>query len=148
MQNSPMFNNIFILLKSDPRFEDFFQELNHPKSLPTSFILTKFAFIVGLRIVDLKRVRDITGRKLKKIETILIAIFFSLPFVDLISTMFLITMPTKKKSATDPVLKAAMLKDSKEAQRERLMKQNQQAFEAGKISKMEYLKNLENYKSR
>ncbi len=145
LQHNPLFSNAFEILKTNPLYADFLRELNHPAEPDPSALYIKFAFIIALRIVDLKRVRDILSRKLSAIETILIAIFFSLPFVDFFSTIMLVTLPSKKHSKENAPLKEAHAIDVKEAQRERLLKQNEAMFKAGKISRADFERAREKY---
>lgn len=142
LQHNPLFKNAFMLLQSDPLYSDMLQDLNRPPQAVSSNLMLKFAFLLALRIVDLKRVRDIVNRKLGALETALIVIVFSLPFVDLISTIFLVTLPPKKNSPNQ-LLSDAHAVDKKQAHRERLIKMNKDLFESGKISKAEYLQALE-----
>ena len=146
LQNNPMFANVFALLKSDPMYSDILDDLNHPAKPDPSVFFIKIAFIIALRIVDLKRVRDILNRKLSAMETTLIAVFFSLPFVDLFSTIMLVTLPPKKDSPNAPLNEAHAV-DLKEAQRERLLMQNEAMFKAGKISRADFEKAREKYQS-
>ena len=41
-----------------------------------------------LRMIDIKRIRDIVDRNLTRMETTLVAVVFSIPFIDFFSTMF------------------------------------------------------------
>ena len=145
MQHNPLFKNVFLLLQSDPAYSDLLHDLNQAPKMTLSIIATRYAFILALRIVDLKRIRDIVNRQLTKVETLLVIVFFSLPFVDLISTIFLMTLPPKKTPAISSFLKEAHAVNLHEAQKERLIKRNQELFETGKISKAEYQRSLEKY---
>ncbi|MBC7715008.1 MAG: hypothetical protein H7177_16800 [Rhizobacter sp.] len=145
LQHNPLFANVFQLLQADPTYADMLKELNHAPKFDMKMFATRYAFILALRIVDLKRLRDIVNRQLTKVETILVIVFFSLPFVDLISTIFLVTMPPKKTPAISTFLKEAHAVNLHEAQKERLIKRNEELFKAGKISKVEYMKGLEKY---
>jgi hypothetical protein len=148
IQHNPLFRNVFELLRADPTYADLLKELNTPAKITFSMIATRYAFILALRLVDLKRIRDIVNRQLSKIETILVIVIFSLPFVDLISTIFLMTLPPKKTAAISGFLRESHANNILEAQKERLIKRNQDLFDSGKISKVEYLKSLEKYNNK
>jgi hypothetical protein len=146
LEHNPLFRNIFTLLRSDPHYANLIHDLSSAQKMTFSLIATRYAFIIALRIVDLKRLRDIVNRQLTKVEILFVFILFSLPFVDLITTIFLISMPAKKTPAISQFLKEAHTVNLHEAQKERLLKRNQELFETGKISKAEYIKALEKYK--
>ena len=145
MQHNPLLRDSFKLVQSLPGYGDILEDLNTPSKPDPSRLLIKFAFIIMLRIVDLKRIRDIVNRKLTIIETSLVSIFFSLPFVDIFSTVMLITLPAKKYSIENSGLKEAHALDVKMAQKEALMRKNKEMFEAGKISRADFERNRDRY---
>ncbi|MBC7427296.1 MAG: hypothetical protein H7336_01710 [Bacteriovorax sp.] len=145
MQHNPMFANVFILLQSDPSYADMLKDFGQAQKFTFTLFAARYAFIIALRIIDLKRIRDIVNRQLTKVETISVFIIFSLPFVDLISTIVLMTLPPKKSPAISTFLKEAHAVNLHEAQKERLVKRNKELFDSGKISKAEYIKFLEKY---
>lgn len=147
LQHTPVFKHSFEILKSSPIYEDFLRELNNPPKPDPSILFYKIAFLIALRFIDLKRVRDILNRKLSALETILIAVFFSVPFIDFFSTIMLVTLPPKKHSVENAPLIEAHAMDVRESQRERLLKQNEAMFKAGKISRADFELAREKYKA-
>lgn len=145
MQHNPLFKNSFALIETLPGYSEILQDLARPSKVDPSELIIRFGFIALLRMIDLKRVRDIIGRQLSLQESALIAIVFSIPFVDLLSTVMLMTLPSKKHSLKNSPLTEAHAIDVKMAQRERLLAQNTAQFKAGKISRADFEKNREKY---
>lgn len=145
MQHNPLLKDSFKLIQTMPGYGEILEDLNTPVKPDPSKLLIKIAFIVLLRIVDLKRIRDIVNRKLSLLETSLISIFFSLPFVDIFSTIMLVTLPPKKYSLENAGLKEAHAVDVLMAEKESLMRKNKEMFEAGKISRADFEKNRDKY---
>lgn len=99
----------FVTLQQDPNTRELIQFLsttslygpiiqNLSTAAAPTFIITviKFLFFIPLRIIDIKRVKDIYGRELSFTEIAVIAIILSLPYVDFFSTIALSIIPPNK----------------------------------------------------
>lgn len=143
----PESHQILSQLSMNPMYASFFESLAGSPRATTTDIVIKYLFLIPLRLIDIKRIRDIVDEKLSMAKTIFYAIFLSLPLVDLVATIFLsIIRPNKfAKNEFDRVVKDSDLKEAK-AESDLIM--FKRMFDDGKISKAEYLKALENHKRK
>jgi uncharacterized membrane protein YhaH (DUF805 family) len=143
----PESHQILRTLSTNPMYASFFESLAASPKATTVDIVIKYLFLIPLRLIDIKRIRDIVDEKLSAAKTIFYAVFLSLPLVDLVATIFLsIIKPNKyAKNEFDRVVKDS---DLKEAKAENDLAMYKRMFDDGKISKAEYLKALEEQKKK
>lgn len=146
LTHNPAMSQIMAVYKQLPQFNSWMEELKAGANPPLSSIIIKYLFFIPLRVIDIKRMRDIVNRNLTMVETVMIAFFFSLPFVDLLATCFLVVIPSNKHAKNSALTREVKAQDMKEAQVERLLQQNQKLFEEGKISRADYIKTRDKYK--
>lgn len=145
MEKNPLYRASFDLLKSMPQYHEMMIDLKAMANPSFTAIIIRYLFLVPLRIIDIKRIRDIVNRNLNGMEITIVAIFFSLPFVDFITTLFLVLIPANK-FAKNKTINEIKKVDMKSAQDENFLQLNQRLFEAGKISRAEFEKARDNYK--
>lgn len=145
MQNNPHYSNTFEMIKHLPEYREFMTMLKAEANPSMSSIIIRYLVLIPLRIIDIKRIRDIVNRNLSVTETTIVAVVFSLPFVDLISTIFLAIIPPSKK-VQNPFVKDIQKADLHSAQVEKYLQLNQKLFESGKISRADYIKARDKYK--
>lgn len=134
---------ILRMLSTFPIYASIFETLASTPPISTSDIVIKYLFFIPLRLIDIKRIRDIVDSPLSAMKTFFYVIFLSLPFVDLIATIFLSVIPPKKPTHDLNPLSAE--KDLVEAKVENEMNMYKKLFEEGKISQAEYLKAVEEH---
>ncbi len=110
---------------------------NFNPSYATLFMIIRWFFFIPLRVIDLRRIRDILDRELTMPESVFIAVILSLPYVDFFTTIFLSSVRPFyfAKSKFEGEIKKL---DQSEADREKQLLLNKQQFEAGKISRAIY----------
>ncbi len=118
---------------------------NFNPSYSTPFLIIRWFFYIPLRMIDLKRIRDIVDRELTTIETVIICVVFSIPYVDFLTSIFLSSIRPFyfAKSKFEGDIKQ---NDKAEASIEAQLLKNKQLFEAGKISRAIYEANREKLK--
>lgn len=146
LQSRPELASIFAVYKQFPQYHEFLASLKAAANPSLTDIIIRYLFLIPLRVIDIKRVRDIVNRNLTGVETTMVAVIFSLPFVDLLSTLFLAVIPANKH-AKNPLVKEIKQADMHSAQVEKYLQLNQKLFESGKISRADYLKARDKYKS-
>lgn len=140
IQSSPDFPQLISLLSSSPQLKGLVPYLS--SNFGTSFIdiSLKYLFILILRIVDIKRIRDLVNRNLTMPENIAVVGILSLPYIDFLSTVVLVLMPSNK-FAKNELHAEIKKKDLHDARVEKTQAINQKLFEQGKISRAEFEKN-------
>ena len=136
--------DVLRMLSTVPMYASMFETLASTPPASTADIVIKYLFFIPLRLVDIKRIRDIVDSPLSAMKTFLYVIILSLPFVDLISTIFLSVIPPKHSDPGNLDPKAAQ-RDVIEAKVENEMIMYKKLFEEGKISQAEYLSALEKH---
>ena len=96
--HKPEYKMVLDLVKSEAHYAEQLKWLQNISAPTQSSYLIKYSFVVLLRYIDLKRVKDILGRKLKTIEVLMIFFIFSIPFVEFISAIVLMIYPSKFKN--------------------------------------------------
>lgn len=96
LEHNPKFTDAFYIIKSLPQYHESMATFKREASPTLMTTLIHFLFLIPLRIIDIKRIKDIFGRCLSTQEIIFISITFSLPFVDFLSTTALMLLPSKK----------------------------------------------------
>jgi len=119
--------------------------LNFNPSYAGMFEIVRWFFYIPLRMIDLKRIRDIVDRELSLIETVLICGIFSIPYVDFLTSIFLSSIRPFyfAKSKFEGEIKK---NDKEEASIEAQLLKNKELFQAGKISRAIYEVNREKLK--
>jgi len=120
---------------------------NFNPSYATPFMLIRWFFFIPLRVIDLRRIRDILDRDLTISESIFIVVILSLPYVDFFTTIFLSSVKPFyfAKSKFEGEIKKL---DQDEANRERQILLNKQLFESGQISRSIYEARRDDLKKR
>lgn len=139
MKANPDYKYLIEQLNQAPHFAYAFKALDQAPKPTMLVIAIKYLFIIPFRMIDIKRVKDIVDRELTSAEIVLIAVIFTLPYVDFFTTLGLSIIPAfyyaNKKNISN--VKASDLKD---AQNEKFLQLNQKLFESGKISRADYIK--------
>ena len=148
----PLLVESFYKFKINPDYKFLIQQVSMNPNVALAFkaleqapqqsiliIVIKYLFIIPFRMIDIKRIRDLVDRELTNNEMIIIAVVFTLPYVDFFTTLGLSMLPplyyAKKRSLEN--IKNTDLKDAK---KEEFLRLNQKLFESGKISRADYLK--------
>jgi uncharacterized membrane protein YhaH (DUF805 family) len=141
----PESSQILRTLSMNPMYASLFESLAAAPKVTTAAIIIKYLFLIPLRLIDIKRIRDIVDDKLSMGKTLFYAIFLSLPMVDLLATVVLsIVKPNRfAKNEFDRVVKDS---DLKEAKKENELIMYKRLFDDGKISRAEYQKILDKHK--
>lgn len=139
MKMNPDYKYLFEQLREAPHFAYAFRALDQAPKETMLVIVMKYLFIIPFRMIDIKRMKDIVDRELTSTEICLIAVIFTLPYVDFFTTLGLSLIPafyyaTKKNHQE---IKTADLQD---ARNEKFLQLNQKLFESGKISRADYIK--------
>jgi uncharacterized membrane protein YhaH (DUF805 family) len=102
-------------------------------------ITLKYLFLIPLRLIDIKRIRDIMNDSLSTGKTFFFAVFLSIPYIDLLATVALSIIGPNRyaKSEFEQEIK---YKDLDEAREEGDLASVRKLFEEGKISRADYLK--------
>jgi uncharacterized membrane protein YhaH (DUF805 family) len=139
MKINPEYKYLIEQLGEAPHFAYAFKALDQAPKETMLVIIIKYLFIIPFRMIDIKRVKDIVDRELTSAEIWLIAIIFTLPYVDFFTTLGLSLIPAfyyaSKNKHKD--IKAT---DLNEARNENFLQLNQKLFESGKISRADYIK--------
>lgn len=140
IQSSPDFPQLINLLSSSPQLKGLVPYLS--SNVGTGFvdITLKYVFILILRMVDIKRIRDLVNRNLTMPENVAVIVVLSLPYIDFLSTVVLVLLPANK-FAKNEIHAEIKKKDMDEARLENSQAVNQKLFEQGKISRAEFEKN-------
>lgn len=128
-----------------PLYSSIFDHFASAAVDPTYIYIIGYLFIIPLRMIDIKRVRDIINDEISTLKTIVLFIVLSLPLVDLIATIVLAVVPANryaKRGLQDDVKQ----QDINEAKVEYDLAMYKRLFEDGKISKSEYLQAIEKNK--
>jgi uncharacterized membrane protein YhaH (DUF805 family) len=142
IQAEPSAHQLLEMLSTAPVYGPVIHALSAPMAKETLlFIVVRYLFLIPLRMIDIKRMRDIMGRELTLFQTAAVAIGFSIPYVDFISTICL-SVIRPNKYAESEFEKVADV-NLKQAQKENEEALNKRLFEEGKISRAEFLKNRE-----
>lgn len=146
VQSSPQFPQLVTLLSSNPQTKVWVPYITSSVGQSTLDIVLKYLFILILRLVDIKRIRDIFNRNLSKLESAIVIVVLSLPYIDFLSTIVLVLVPAKKfaKNELHAEIKG---RDMHEARKESDLKDLKRMFEAGKISRAEYESALKKFRS-
>lgn len=137
IQSSPQFPQLVQILSSNPQTKAIIPYISSNVGQSTFDIILKFVFIFILRLVDIKRIRDIVSRNLTTVESALTIVFFSLPYVDFLSTVLLVLFPSGKY-AKNKLHDEIKKKDFYEARLEQNLNDLKRHFESGRISRAEY----------
>lgn len=146
LQSSPQFPQLIHVLSSSPQTKTIVPFLSSTVGQSTLDIVLKFVFILILRLVDIKRIRDIVNRNLSKVESALAIVILSLPYVDFLSTIVLVLLPPNKY-AKNVIHGEIKKKDLGEARREHNLQDLKRLFESGRISRAEYEAALKKFKA-
>lgn len=139
MKANPDYKFLIEQLREAPHFAYAFKALDQAPKETMFVIVIKYLFIIPFRMIDIKRMKDVVDRELTSVEMFLIAVIFTLPYVDFFTTLGLSLLPAfyyaNKKNIQN--IKADDLKD---ARNEKFLQLNQKLFESGKISRADYIK--------
>ena len=137
IQSSPNFPELIKLLSTSPQTKGLIPYLSATVGQSSLDLLLKYVFLLILRLVDIKRLRDIMGRNFSLMEQGVVIFIFSLPYVDFLSTVFLVFLPANKFSKNE-THEEIRKKDFSEAKKEQDLHDLKRLFESGKISRAEY----------
>lgn len=140
IQSSPDFPQLINLLSSSPQLKGLVPYLSAKVGSGFIDIALKYVFLLILRIVDIKRIRDLVNRNLTMPENIAVIVVLSLPYIDFLSTVALVLLPSNK-FAKNEMYEEIKKKDLHDARVENTQSINQKLFEQGKISRAEFEKN-------
>ena len=146
IQSSPQFDELVTLLSSNAKTQALIPYLTVKVGQSGLDIFLKYVFILILRLVDIKRIRDIVGRNLTTVESAMAIFFLSLPYVDFLSTVVLVLIPANKY-AKNKLHEEVKSNDLKEARHEHEIERLKYQFKAGKISRAEFESALKKFKS-
>ena len=147
IQSSPNFATLINVFSSISQLKGLIPYLSATVEQSPLDLFLKYVFILILRLVDIKRLRDIMGRNLRLIEQAAVIFVFSLPYVDFLSTVFLVFLPADKFSKNE-IHEEIRKKDFSEAKREQDLHDLKRLFESGKISRAEYESAMRNLHSK
>ena len=142
LQSSSMFTLLTNAFSSNPNLAWIVPYLTAKPEHVLLYTIIGYLFLIPLRLVDIKRMRDILNRELSIIEQGALAVLFSLPYMDFLSTFFL-SIIKPNKYAKSKIEKEIKKVDLNTAQIEATHLRNKRLFESGKISRAEYLKTIE-----
>lgn len=138
MQSTADGAQLIKMLSASPINEYLFQYMAAAPKETTLSIMIKFLFLIPLRLIDIKRIRDIVDDSLSNAQTVFFALVLSLPYVDMIATVAL-SLITPNRFAKDEFEKEVKQKDLNEARTEGSLAVYKKQFEDGKISRAEYM---------
>ena len=139
MKANPDYKYLIEQLDTAPHFAYLFKALDQAPKPTMLVIAIKYLFIIPFRMIDIKRMKDIVDRELTAVEMFLIAVVFTLPYVDFFTTLGLSLLPAFY-FASKKNIKEIKTSDLKDAQNEKFLQLNQKLFESGKISRADYIK--------
>ena len=139
IKRNPDYKFLIQQLSMNPNVAFIFKSLDQAPKQSILIIAIKYLLIIPFRMIDIKRIKDLVDRELSTSEIIIIAVVFTLPYVDFFTTLGLSILPAyyfaKKRSHNE--IKNNDLKDAKN---EEFLQLNQKLFQSGKISRAEFIK--------
>lgn len=139
MKANPDYKYLIEQLSEAPHFAYAFKALDQAPKTTMLVIVIKYLFIIPFRMIDIKRMKDVVDRELTTVEMFLIAVFFTLPYVDFFTTLGLSLLPAFYY-ASKKNIKEIKTHDLEDARNEKFLQLNQKLFESGKISRADYIK--------
>ena len=100
-QNPESLEIMRMLSDNSEMYASLFRTLGSAQKETASIIVIGYLFLIPLRLIDIKRVRDIVNDELSLFKTVAIAVLFSIPYVDLIATIFLSVIGPNRFAKSD-----------------------------------------------
>ncbi len=137
IQSSPQYPQLVEILSSNSQTSSLVPYISSTLGQSPLDLVLKYVFILILRMVDIKRIRDLVNRNLSIPECAAVIVGLSLPYIDFFSTIALVLLPSNK-FAKNEIHEEVRKKDLGEARHEESLQDLKRRFEAGKISRAEF----------